>query len=62
MSTTILFDTLATKQDIIDLRRDIKDLRVHVDAVEERLLSKVSIRLGSMIAIAVAVLGLLMKL
>lgn len=51
----IIQDNLATKQDISDLRKDLLQM-------EERLMYKLTIRLGLMLVTAVTVLAAIIKL
>lgn len=51
----IIQDNLATKQDISDLRKDLLQ-------IEERLMYRLTIRLGLMLVTAVTVLAAIIKL
>ncbi len=52
---SIIDEKLATKEDIRLLKEDLK-------ALEERLTYKLTLRLGSMLVVAITVLAILMKL
>jgi hypothetical protein len=51
---------LATKSDILLLQKDILALKNDMLILEERLTYKLTIRLGSMLAASIAILGFLM--
>lgn len=51
----IVDERLATKQDISELRRELKEM-------EERLTYKLTIRLGTMLVVAVGVIATLVKI
>jgi hypothetical protein len=54
----LLDDQIATKRDLEDVRRDIAEVRRDIREAEQRL----TIRLGVMLAAAVAILGALVSL
>lgn len=51
----IIDERIATKQDILDLKRDMKEM-------ELRLMNSLTIRLGAMIAASIAITATLVKL
>jgi hypothetical protein len=53
----VLGDQLATKQDIALLRGDLDSLRSDMTAMEQRIKDQLTIRLGSMLAAAVVLVG-----
>jgi hypothetical protein len=53
---------LATQRDISDVRRDIDDLRRGMDARFIQLEQRLTIKLGAMIAFAIGVVAILVKL
>jgi hypothetical protein len=53
---------LATKQDIKDLKHDIKELKHNAKEMEKRLAYQLSVRFGSMLAAAVTILPIFLKL
>jgi hypothetical protein len=58
----VLGDQLATKQDIALLRGDLESLRSDMTAMEQRIKDQLTIRLGSMLAAAVVLVGALVAL
>jgi hypothetical protein len=58
----VLGDQLATKQDIPLLRGDLDSLRSDMTAMEQRIKDQLTIRLGSMLAAAVVLVGALVAL
>jgi len=61
-STRLVGEQVATKQDIALLRSDIELLRADMTAMEQRIKDQLTIRLGVMLAAAVAVIAALVKL
>ena len=61
-STRLVGEQVATKQDIALLRSDIELLRADMTAMEQRIKDQLTIRLGVMLAAAVAVMAALVKL
>lgn len=58
----IIDNNLATKQDIIDLKRDIKEIENNLKRDIKEAMDKSIMRLGSLIVIAVTVLAAIIKL
>lgn len=58
----VIDSSLATKQDIKDIRNDISNLEKKVDNLEERLTNKLTIRLGGIVVAGIGVLSVLMHL
>jgi len=58
----IIDNNLATKQDILDLKREIKDVENNLTRDIKEAMDKTIIRLGSLIVIAVTVLAAIIKL
>jgi hypothetical protein len=61
-STRLVGEQVATKQDIALLRSDIELLRADMTAMEQRIKDQLTIRLGGMLAAAVAIIAALVKL
>jgi hypothetical protein len=61
-STRLVGEQVATKQDVALLRADIDLLRADMTAMEQRIKDQLTIRLGAMLAAAVAIVGPLVKL
>ena len=57
-----LGEQLATKQDVALLRADLELLRADMTAMEQRIKDQLTIRLGGMLAAAVAIMAALVKL
>ena len=57
-----LGEQLATKQDVALLRADLERLRADMTAMEQRIKDQLTIRLGGMLAAAVAIMAALVKL
>jgi hypothetical protein len=58
----VLGEQLATKHDIALLRTDLELLRAEMTAMEQRIKDQLTIRLGLMMAGAVAIIAALVKL
>ena len=56
--TDLIDDSLATKQDIYELKRDIKELDLKIEAIKNEIV----IKLGGMVVATGGVMLLLMKL
>ncbi|HZA67422.1 MAG TPA: hypothetical protein VE592_10760 [Geminicoccaceae bacterium] len=61
-STRLVGEQVATKQDIALLRADLEVLRTEMTAMEQRIKDQLTIRLGAMLAAAVAIIAALVKL
>ena len=57
-----LGEELATKQDVALLRANLELLRADMTAMEQRIKDQLTIRLGGMLAAAVAIMAALLKL
>ena len=58
----IVEERLATKQDVLALKRDIKELETTLKRDIKELEMRLTIRLGTMMAISIAVVATLVKL
>ena len=61
-STRLVGEQVATKQDIALVRADLDLLRADITAMEQRIKDQLTIRLGGMLAAAVAIIAALVKL
>ncbi|MGH6901512.1 MAG: hypothetical protein ACREIR_02080 [Geminicoccaceae bacterium] len=61
-STRLVGEQVATKQDVALLRADLELLRADITAMEQRIKDQLTIRLGGMLAAAVAIIAALVKL
>jgi hypothetical protein len=61
-STRLVGEQVATKQDIALLRGDLDLLRADITAMEQRIKDQLTIRLGVMLAAAIAIVATLVKL
>jgi hypothetical protein len=61
-STRLVGEQVATKQDIALVRADLDLLRVDITAMEQRIKDQLTIRLGVMLAAAIAIVAALVKL
>jgi len=61
MPSTVVFDSV-TKQDILELKRDIKELESNLKRDMKELDMRLTSRLGTMMAISIAVVATLVKL
>jgi len=61
-STRLVGEQVATKQDIALLRADLDLLRVDITAMEQRIKDQLTIRLGVMLAAAIAIVAAPVKL
>jgi predicted phage-related endonuclease len=58
----VIDNSLATKQDIIELKREIKDVENNLKRDIKEAMDRIIIRLGSLLVIAVGVLAAIIKL
>ncbi len=58
----IIEDNLASKQDIHNLHKDMLDIRKDMQQMEERLVYKLTIRLGLMLAASITLIAAIVKL
>ena len=58
----LVTDQLATKQDIAEIKRDMKEMETRFDARLISLEHRLTVRLGGMLAAAVIVMAALVKL
>ena len=61
-STRFVGEQVATKQDIALLRSDLELLGADLTAMEQRIKDQLTIRLGAMLAAAIAIVAALVKL
>jgi hypothetical protein len=61
-STRLVGEQVATKQDIALLRSDLELLRAEMTAMEQRIKDQLTIRLGLMMAGAIAIIAALVRL
>jgi hypothetical protein len=61
-NTRLVGEQVATKQDIALLRADLELLRSDMVAMEQRIKDQLTIRLGVMLAAAIAIVAALVKL
>jgi hypothetical protein len=61
-STRFVGEQVATKQDVALLRSDLEMLRADLTAMEQRIKDQLTIRLGAMLAAAIAIVAALVKL
>ena len=61
-STRFVGEQVATKQDVALMRADLELLRADITAMEQRIKDQLTIRLGGMLAAAVAIIAALVKL
>ena len=61
-STRLVGEQVATKQDIALLRSDLELLRAEMTAMEQRIKDQLTIRLGLMMAGAIAIVAALVRL
>jgi hypothetical protein len=61
-STRLVGEQVATKQDIALVRADLDLLRADITAMEQRIKDQLTIRLGVMLAAAIAIVAALVKL
>lgn len=60
----ILEDDLATKQDVHNLKQDIKNLDIRFETIEHKILQseyRMTIKLGSIVTVAMAALAAVIK-
>lgn len=58
----IIDERLATKQDILALKKDIKELEISLKRDIKELEMRLTIRLGTMMAASIAIVAVLVKL
>ncbi len=64
MISEILEDDLATKQDVHNLKQDIKNLDIRFESIEHKILQseyRMTIKLGSLVTVAMAALAAVTK-
>jgi len=64
MISEILEDDLATKQDIHNLKQDIKNLDIRFESIEHKILQseyRMTIKLGSIVTVSMAALAAVIK-
>ena len=60
--TEIIEERLATKQDILALKKDIKELETRLKRDMKEMEMRLTIRLGTMMAVSIAIVAALVKL
>ncbi len=55
-------DKLATKQDILDVKKDIQNLETKLEYSISQVKSELTIRMGTMLAASIAILTAIQKL
>jgi hypothetical protein len=58
----IIENNLATKQDILDFKKDFQQMEGKLQQMEERLMYKLTIRLGLMLAASITIIAAIIKL
>jgi hypothetical protein len=64
MISEILEDDLATKQDVHNLKQDIKNLDIRFESIEHKILQseyRMTIKLGSIVTVSMAALAAVIK-
>jgi hypothetical protein len=64
MISEILEDDLATKQDVQNLKQDIKNLDIRFESIEHKILQseyRMTIKLGSIVTLSIAALAAVIK-
>jgi hypothetical protein len=64
MISEILEDDLATKQDVHNLKQDIKNLDIRFESIEHKILQseyRMTIKLGSIVTLSMAALAAVIK-